>query len=87
MDTGLPAACKVIVYDLEPDTAKICCSQTEMLLPPQIKSAVFCFLEVFCKNERIHCFQNNKNVLRPKIVESFTILNIFELVFLGEVVY
>ena len=52
----------------QPDTAKICCSQTEILLPPYMKSAFSFFLEFSFENYLF--FSKQKYALRPKIIES-----------------
>ena len=65
---------------LQADSATICSSQTEILPPPKNKFAFFCFLDFFSKIIEFNDLKA-KNVHQPKTIESWTILNIFELFF------
>ena len=57
-------------------TAKICCSQTEILLPPVMKSAFFCFLETSFKRYWMYSFQS-KNMLSDQKLSNHEPLSIF----------
>ena len=64
------------------DTAKTCCSLTEILLPLKIKSTFFCFWEIFPGNYWIYWFQSKIKCQPTNNYRFKNHLNIFELVFL-----
>ena len=66
---------------LQSATAKICSPETDILQPPKMKSAFFRLFGIFVQKLLNLFFSIQKNALRPKIVELWTILIIIELSF------
>ena len=61
----------------EADTAKICCSQTGIFLPPKMKSAFFCFLKISIGSYRINRYKISKNDLKIKFIGLWIISELF----------
>ena len=57
---GVTVELIIVRLGISAETTKICCLQTEILLPPKIKSAFFCFLEISSEIYWIFWFQSKK---------------------------